>query len=121
MIPYPARGARRFARHVTFLALLATAGLLGPVGCSPNAPVPPLVASDGQISPDALVIPANVPWVDTGINVVAGEPLTIAAKGRVAIAKLKRPKLDAQREVGPKGTFFYGNKLTEEQFPLPAA
>src|SRR5262245_4263971 len=122
MIPYYARGARRPVRHVTLLVLcLASAAFFGPVGCSPNTPVAPIVASDEQISPNALVIPANAPWVDTGINVVAGEPLTITAKGRVAIAKLKKPKGDAQREVGPKGTFFYGNTLTEEEFPLPAA
>src|SRR6516162_5887812 len=117
MIPYHARGARRPGRHVTFLALcLASAALLGPAGCSPKAPVAPIVASDEQISPNALVIPANAPWADTGINVVAGEPLTITAKGRVAIAKLKKSKDDALREVGPKGTFFYGNKLTAEEF-----
>src|SRR5262245_2296511 len=122
MIPYHARGARRPGRPVTFLALcLASAALLGPLGCSPKAPVAPIIASEDQISPNALAIPATAPWADRGIIVGPDTPLTITAKGRVAIAKLKKPKDDAQREVGPKGTFFYGNKLTEEEFPLPAA
>ena len=77
--------------------------------------------SDEQISPDALVIPANVPWADTGIDVVAGEPLTIVGKGRVAIGKLAKVKDDAELEVGPNGTFFYSDSISGQPFPLPAA
>ena len=81
----------------------------------------PIIVSDEQISPDAIVIPANLAWVDSGIDVVAGQPLTIVGKGRVVIGKLKKVKEDAENEVGPRGSYFYGNTLAAEQFPLPAA
>lgn len=97
------------------------AALVGMAGCSPRTPHVPAVVNNEQVSPDALVIPANLAWTDTGIDVVAGQPLTIVGKGRVAIGRLKRVKGDAENEVGPRGTFFYGNKLAEAQFPLPAA
>ncbi len=90
-------------------------------GCSPRTPSAPVIVSDEQVSPDALVIPANVPWADTGIDVVAGEPLTIVGKGRVAIGKLKKVKDDAETEVGPNGTFFYSDAISGQPFPLPAA
>src|SRR5260370_505665 len=42
-------------------------------------------------------------------------------QSRVAIGRLKKVKVDAENRVGPRGTFFYTNKLANEQFPLPAA
>src|SRR5262245_48361208 len=96
-----ARGARRLARRVTRLAvLLAAAALTGPAGCSPRTPHTPAVASNEHVSPDAIVVPSNVPWADTGIDVVAGQPLTIVGKGRVTVCKLKKVKDDAEYEVG---------------------
>src|SRR6516165_3973442 len=122
MMTHSARGARRICRYAPLLALgLATAGLIGPAGCSPKSSLAPIVVNDEQIPPDALVVPGNLPWVDTGVDVVAGEPLTIVGNGRVVIDRLKKTREDAERDVGPKGTFFYDNKLTEQEFPLPAA
>ena len=122
MILHPARGARRLARRVTRLAFsLTTAALIGLAGCSPRTPHAPAVVTNEQVSPDAIVIPSNVPWADTGIDVVAGKPLTIVGKGRVAVSKLKKVKDDSECEVGPRGTFFYGNRLVEQEFPLAAA
>jgi hypothetical protein len=99
--------------------LLATAALVGMAGCSPRSPHTPAVVSNEQVSPDAIVVPSNVPWTDTGIDVVAGRPLTIVGKGRVASSKLKKVKNDAECEVGPRGTYFYGNHHAEQEFPLP--
>ncbi|HEY3966016.1 MAG TPA: alkaline phosphatase family protein [Planctomycetaceae bacterium] len=81
----------------------------------------PVVSYDEQISADALVISGRAPWVDTGVDIIAGQPLTISAKGRVAITKLKKPVEDSEREVGPAGTFFYDDRLSHARFPLPAA
>lgn len=122
MIPHYAHGLRRVFRHAPMAALaLAAVALAGLAGCSPKTTLPPVVVNDEQVAPDAIVIPANVPWVDSGIDVVAGQPLSIVGKGRIAIGKLKKIKEDAERNVGPNGTFFYDNKLSEEEFPLPAA
>jgi hypothetical protein len=110
--------ARRLAwLELTLLALLA----ITPIGCARNPSPIPVVMMDDQVSPDAFVVPGHAPWVDTGVDVVAGHPLTISAKGRVAIAKLKKPVGDSEREVGPAGTFFYEDLLTHVNFPLPAA
>src|SRR5258708_30433841 len=115
MMTHSARGARRFGRRTPLIALwLAAAALVGAAGCSPKSSLAPIVVSDEQVAPDALVIPGHLPWVDTGVDVVAGQPLTIVGKGRVTIGKLKKIKEDAAHEVGPRGTFFYGNKLSAE-------
>ena len=90
-------------------------------GCSRNSPSTPVVTIDDNVSPDALIVPGNTPWVDSGIDVAAGRPLTISSKGRVAVAKYKRQNDDAEREVGPEGTFFYDDRLSHVKFPLPAA
>lgn len=90
-------------------------------GCAPQATFGPPLMSMEQIPPDALAVPGDQPWVDTGIDVTAGEPLTITAKGRVRIGKIKKPKEDAVCEVGPQGTFFYSDDMQAHNFPMPAA
>lgn len=102
------------------LSLLAAA-LLCAGGCSVQPSPVPVVTLDDQVPPGALLIPGNAPWVDTGIDIKAGEPLTIVAKGRVAITKLRAMSGDTEHEVGPAGTFFYDDRLTPQTFPLPAA
>ncbi len=94
---------------------------MGGTGCSPKVQHTPAVTSTEQVSPDAIVVPANVPWSDTGVDVVAGQPLTIVGKGRVTVCRPKKVKEDAEYEVGPRGTFFYSNDLSIHEFPLPAA
>src|SRR5215471_16635213 len=122
MIPHPARSSRRPGRRVLWTGLaLAAAVIAGLFGCSPNPPLAPVFVTDEQISPDAIIVPANVPWIDTGLDVVAGQPLTIVGKGRISIGRLKKVKADAERDVGPRGTFFYGDTLAGKEFPLPAA
>jgi len=102
------------------LSLLAAA-LLCQSGCSIQPSPVPVVTLDDQVPPGALLVPGNSQWVDTGIDVKAGEPLTIVAKGRVAITKLRAMSGDVEHEVGPAGTFFYDDRLTPQTFPLPAA
>ncbi|MBS0264800.1 MAG: hypothetical protein JSS02_22890, partial [Planctomycetes bacterium] len=110
------------ARHLSpwnVAFLMAVSVVLS--GCARHSAPVPVVTADEQISPDALIIAGNQPWVDTGVDVVAGQPLTISAKGRVAITKLLKQMADAEREVGPSGTFFYDDRLTHIKFPLAAA
>ena len=98
----PVRSARRNIGRLPWTALaLVTALFVVPAGCSRNPSPVPIVSADDQISPDALVVPGSAPWVDTGMDVIAGQPLTISAKGRVAITKLKKPVEDSEREVDP--------------------
>jgi arylsulfatase A-like enzyme len=103
-----------------WLPALVYALLLLP-GCTPQPTLGPPLMSTEPIPPGALVVPGRQPWADTGIDIVAGQPLTITAKGRVRIGKIKKPKDDAEFEVGPQGTFFYGDDMQGQPFPLPAA
>jgi len=104
------------------MSLGILAALLGALaGCS-QSQLAPLSKTDEQVSPDALIVPADEQWIDTGINVVAGQPITIVGKGRIRIGKMKKKRRDdAELEVGPEGTFFYSDSLTHEEFPLAAA
>lgn len=119
MISHQASGARSDIVRAP-LNVLAAVLLAAVSGCSPQAPLP-LSVQDEHISPDALLVAGDQPWTDTGIDVAAGEPLTIVGTGRLQINKLKKIKGDVERNVGPEGTFFYGDKLSHEEFPLPAA
>jgi arylsulfatase A-like enzyme len=81
----------------------------------------PLVSTNDVVPPDALLIAGNSEWSDTGVDLAAGEAVTITAGGRLRIARLKKPKDDSETEVGPQGTFFYNDALQDHDFPLPAA
>src|SRR5258708_37653939 len=97
-------------RAALLILTLAGAALPGLAGCTVQSSALPVVTVDDTVSPDALVIPGNRPWVDTGIDVVAGQPLTIVGKGRIVIAKMQNAAGDAEREGGPQGTFFYDDR-----------
>lgn len=100
------------------LVCMACAGTMP--GCAPQTPASPLLASH-NIPNDALIIPANLEWTDTGVDLAAGEPVSIAAQGRIRINQARRPQPGAETEVGPQGTFLYSDDLASHDFPLPAA
>jgi arylsulfatase A-like enzyme len=77
------------------------------------APTPPLAVD--------LQIAANQAWGDTGIDVVAKEPLTIRADGTVSVGRSARGNYDDQTQVGPEGTFLYSEKVFKRDFPLASA
>jgi arylsulfatase A-like enzyme len=122
MTSNPVRDARGALGRVALMVLsLAGAAILSLGGCTVQSSAVPIVTIDDQVSPDAVVVPGNQPWVDTGIDIVAGQPLTIVGKGRVIIGKLENVTGDTEREVGPQGTFFYDDRYSQVRFPLPAA
>src|SRR5579872_1177731 len=122
MNSHTARGPRRESLRALLMSLGALAALAAFAGCSPQAQLPPLSTHDEQLSPDALLVPGDRQWVDSGVDVVAGRPLTIVGKGRVRIGKLRAKRRDdAELDIGPEGTFFYSDSLSHEEFPLAAA
>lgn len=83
----------------------------------------PLVVTPpaGGAPEDAIIVRGNHPWTDSGIEIAAGESMTIVARGRLRIGRIVKPKNDIETDVGPAGTFFYGDDEVEHDFPLPAA
>lgn len=90
-------------------------------GCAPQAGLGPLVTTTDPISPDAIVVPGNRDWIDSGVDLHAGQAISISATGRVRVTRVKAGKDDSENEVGPQGTFFYNDKLSHHEFPLAAA
>jgi len=121
MILNQIRDVRGRLGQLAFMLTVAAAASLSLAGCTVKTATPPVVAVDETVSPDAIVVPGNQAWVDTGIDVVAGQPLTIVGKGRVIIGKLHDAPGDVQSEIGPQGTFLYDDRYTPIRFPLPAA
>src|SRR5579863_7404117 len=111
----------RWGRAALMLLTLAGAAVFNLAGCTVKTATVPAVAVDDTVSPDAIIVPGNQAWVDTGIDVKAGQPLTIVGKGRVIIGKMQNATGDAEHEVGPQGTFFYDDRYSQVRFPLPAA
>jgi hypothetical protein len=142
----PACRHRRFARRgrtgvrQPVLFVLAGLALLG--GCQISRPLPAtaFVRTSGDAAPSPLVLrgqaadeltpePAQVVvrvgaadgWVDSGLNLAEGQPISVTADGEVQIVKESAPKGDVARLAGPEGTFFFDEGWTACSFPLPAA
>ena len=66
-------------------------------------------------------MPGNTVFADTGVDVTAGQALTIHADGAVFIGNSAKGKYDEPATVGPEGTFLYNDKVAKQDFPLAAA
>lgn len=73
---------------------------------------------DASAPEGATVIPANAAWVDTGVIVKEGEPVSISAGGRIIVSPDIRTRQD-ETSVGPAGTFHFSDDISEQTFPLP--
>ena len=90
-------------------------------GCHHDVAVPELTCDMRGVSGDALVVPANAQWVDSGMDVQSGESVTLVAHGRIRHLIPQTKQEIEQSEAGPAGTFFYDDSLAHQEFPLPAA
>jgi len=66
-----------------------------------------------------LVVDARSQWVETGLNLKAGESITIRASGEITAGKSST--LNQDFKIGPEGTFFYTDEVADKSFPLAAA
>jgi len=92
--------------------LPAAAARPAPKTPSTDAPLP-----RGAIS---IQVPANVPWADTGINLRAGDSVTVTAAGRVAVETSGRIPLKAPGGFAPDcraAASIYGGRFGI--FPAP--
>ncbi len=67
-----------------------------------------------------LSIPANAGWMDTDIDLVAGEPITISASGRIVVRQSDRWGQKFEASVSPEGTFLVHDGIQDQNFPLPS-
>ena len=69
----------------------------------------------------SLELPSTAGWLPTGFTVEAGQAVSVVARGTVTVRR--QPLLDRGLpvEVGPEGTYLFGDDVAEERFPLPAA
>ena len=73
-----------------------------------------------ESSGTAVTVPGTVGWVDTGLQVVDGEPLSITASGRVVVRQSDRFGQKFEATVSPEGTFMVHDGIQDQQFPLPS-
>jgi len=90
-------------------------------GCTRESALLETVHFEHELPEDAIVVPANRAWVETGISLQAGEAVTVTGSGEIRLTQPKGWKPDQQLAVGPEGTFLYSDDVAEDQFPIPSA
>ena len=95
-------------------------GFLLLAGCSREAAGPELTQADFSMPDDSLIVSGNRQWVDTGVEVTAGDALTVLARGKVVVRQQGKFHRKQPVEVGPNGTFFFSEEVAEHYFPLPS-
>ena len=68
-----------------------------------------------------IVVPANRPWIDTGIWIDANQIVEVEARGTIQFRSLGRGQSSKHVSVGPEGTFFWNDDVLGKAFSLPAA
>ncbi|MDD5556757.1 MAG: alkaline phosphatase family protein [bacterium] len=67
-------------------------------------------------------VPADRPFVETGVTLRRGEPFRITASGEIEAFRRRRWSRDgSDRLVGPRGTYNWRDSVANEAFPLAAA
>jgi len=94
-------------------------GATQPARSQPNPPEVGIAARQ-PVAVDVAIM-GNQAWGDTGVDVVAGEPLTIRATGQISVGRSAKGKWDDPTQVGPEGTFLYGDNILKKDFPLASA
>ncbi|MFM9961252.1 MAG: alkaline phosphatase family protein [Planctomycetaceae bacterium] len=104
-----------------WLALCVCVSLILP-GCSHKASSTghAFTTSCTQTSGNAVTVPGSVGWVDSGVDVVDGEPLSITASGRVVVRQSDRWGQKFEAAVSPEGTFLVHDGIQDQAFPLPS-
>lgn len=109
--------------QIAGLVVSATTLIVMPVisGCSHSLPSTDPASYENQIPPGAMLIPGNQEWVDTGIQVAAGDNVTVIAGGRIVVHRSDGWGSSSPVEVGPQGTYLFDDEVAERDFPLPSA
>lgn len=108
----------------TIRRTLVCLALFLPTGCSRQAAVTGFAHSElSEIDPyaagGAIVVPADRQWVDTGVDLAAGDPLTVVARGQIAVGDANSASTKRLTPLGPEGTYIIDDEVASRRFPLP--
>ncbi len=103
------------------LGALAFASLVL-VGCSQRTSTTGVAFAVNQpdVEGQAVAIPGTLGWIDTGIDVSEGEPVSVTASGRVIVRQSDKWGQKFEASVGPAGTFLVHDGIQDQKFPLPS-
>lgn len=103
-------------------AWLAVFLLAGCVGDSANTGAVVIRAAMDDEEYDLTVrVGAQQVWTDSGVDLRAGQPVSISASGRIVAGRPGKLERDVVAEVDPEGTYLFSDKAADREFPLPAA
>ena len=118
-IESPGARAKLPTRVALCLVAIAAAGCIAHHASQPG--ISRLLVEGVELQGEAIVVPGDQDWVDTGMQVRAGEPLTFLAAGRICTGSPAAPPEQTELEVDPRGTFLYSDAVQGLDFSLPAA
>lgn len=75
---------------------------------------------DAEAPLDGQPIPADRAWTNTGIEVAAGDVITISAGGTATIRRASRWNRKLLLEAGPAGSYLFDDDVVGKPFPLPS-
>ena len=103
------------------LPILALLAIVTATGCAEHVGTLRWPAEEPGLQKVSVAVPVNAAWVDSGVDVTAGEPVTIRADGSLYVGASAKGNYDDQMTVGPEGTFLYSEKIAKHDFPLASA
>ena len=103
------------------LLVLSGVGLPAIAGCAGRATFEEPVSVETPMATGDVRVPGRAAWIDTGMTLTAGEAISVVARGRIRARAASRWRHREPVEVGPSGTFQFGDDVAEQSFPLPAA
>lgn len=74
----------------------------------------------GNGAQPTISVAANSGWIDSGIDLADGEPITISARGRIVVRQLDRWGQKFEASVSPEGTFLVHDGIQDQNFPMPS-
>ncbi|MDA1015987.1 MAG: hypothetical protein O3A00_16215, partial [Planctomycetota bacterium] len=111
----PSRAVRAFLTHATAAAFAVLVAVTGcrhePRGAEPAAEI------TAAASEPSVVVPGNLSWVDSGVDVDPGDALSVVANGSVRFRVRKRFGKNVRESFGPEGTFHFTDQESSQNFP----
>ena len=95
--------------------------LLSLAGCRHTPSAAGLATVQRKFAADTIVVPANGSWLDTGVELRAGDSVDLTATGLAACEPDKSIGRINTQWTGPQGTYLYEDAVEDQIFPLPAA